>query len=178
MMFLPPHSFTRCLLVTVLMLAVAGCGSSGPPAIEIDPVAASQAAMRAFDTDGDGQLVASELQAAAGLRACLPTIDANGDGAVSREEIEKRLAAYIAAAPHIEPFVCFVWHRGKPLTGAKVRLVPEPFLADDLPAATGTVGDDGLLRCRDRCGKNAHRSRRHVSCPDPLAHCESARQIQ
>ena len=76
--------------------------------------------------------------------ACLPTIDANGDGAVSREEIEKRLAAYIAAAPHIEPFVCFVWHRGKPLTGATVRLVPEPFLADDLPAATGTVGDDGF----------------------------------
>ena len=130
--------------VAAAICAASSCAPAGPPPVEIDAEAAAAQALVRFDTNADGQLDSTELASTPGLRACLPSIDTDDSGTVSGPEIEGRLQQYLELGPHLEPFVCYVYHRGQPLAGGTVRLVPEPFLSAALSPATGEIGDNGF----------------------------------
>jgi hypothetical protein len=150
----------RTWLCGALLLGVALAGCSGrrspvlPPALK--PQEAAQAALAAYDADGDGVLSAEELRKAPGLRAA----DRNKDGRVTAEEIAERIAQWQADDIGMTTVVCTVLFDGRPLEGATVTFVPEAFQGEAVKPAsgvtqasgrTGLVIDDELLP-RDQKG--------------------------
>ncbi len=108
-----------------------------------DPDAAAEEALAAYDRNGDGQLSKDEMKACPGILAAINWIDLNGDGQVSGEEIADRIRAYIDRGAGLKMIDCLVYLDRKPLAGADVKLVPEPFLADFVETAEGTTGRNG-----------------------------------
>lgn len=96
-----------------------------------------------YDKDGDGLLSMSELEAAPGLKYAAQQLDADRDGNLGREEIRARLAEYERMQAGLTSFTCTVIMGRRPLAGARVRLVPEPFLEDVLEPVEGTSQADG-----------------------------------
>jgi len=83
-----------------------------------------------LDKDGDGKLSMEELDAAPGLKYCAKQLDTDGDGSLSQDEIKARISLYQKMKVGLTAFECTVLYNKRPLVGAKVRLVPEPFLGD------------------------------------------------
>jgi hypothetical protein len=96
--------------------------------------------MEQLDKDGDGQLSAVELEASPGLASAATRYDSDKNGSLSLEEVVvgiRRWAEGEIGAATV-PFV--VQLDGRPLIGAEVKAVPEPFLSDVLKPATGMDG--------------------------------------
>jgi hypothetical protein len=128
--------FASCALL-------AGCrDGKGPKAPSFDPSGSAQAAIEAYDTDGDGQLNAEELRQSPALAMSLPRTDANGDGALSADEIADRIT-YLQGATAVINGSVEVFLDGKSLEGATVTLDPEPFMGDALKASSATTNDLG-----------------------------------
>ncbi|HEY3393868.1 MAG TPA: hypothetical protein VGK58_14245 [Lacipirellulaceae bacterium] len=135
----------RRLPLGIILVAVAGC-SSRPGAIRppsIDASSAAEAAIEQGDRDGDGKLSKAELAASPGLASVASQYDTNGDGALDANEIELGLDKFQQSklGARSVPFV--VTFNGRPLNGATVRLIPEPFLDDALNGASGTTNSAG-----------------------------------
>ena len=113
-----------------------------------DPDASAEAAMAEYDRNNDGQLSKDELRACPGILAALKWIDLNGDGQVSSEEIADRIRAYIDRGAGLKMVGCLIYLDHKPLVGADVKLVPEPFLAGLVETAEGTSGRGGNAALR------------------------------
>jgi hypothetical protein len=109
----------------------------------------ADAAMKQSDTNGDGLLDAKELAAAPGLKAAAEAeagADTNGDAKLSRDEIKSRIAYYEQRATGYEIASIVINVGKKPLGGAAVELVPEPFLSGVLEPASGTTrNEDGFV---------------------------------
>ena len=110
---------------------------------EVDPPAASQAAIEQYDTDGDGLLGSGELDAFPVARQNRQRYDGDGDGQISAAELEDRLTVIFDPQVALTTGICVVTMAGQPLEGATVRFVPEAFLGDALPAAAGTTDARG-----------------------------------
>jgi hypothetical protein len=122
-----------------------GCGS-GPPKLhppDLDPDAAAQQAMALYDKDSDGNLSAEELQACPGILVSLKNYDADEDGQVSQAEIAGRLQKFVERRVALARLSVTVRLDKRPLAGATVRFVPEPYLGDDIKAATGITRQRG-----------------------------------
>lgn len=132
-----------CGLLAIFSLNLTGCGGFAPPSV--DPVAASNTAMTEFDKNGDGQLDRDELAASPALLDALVEYDLNGDKQISGEELEDRLTKMYSREISLTAADVKVTLNGKPLQGATVRFVPEPFLGENttLPAE-GVTGETGM----------------------------------
>ncbi len=135
------------VLLAVWGVALLASCSSRPPRIpppQISPDEAGMAAISAYDTDGDRVLSGGELEQCPGLRASLSRYDQDGDGSLNAEEIAARLRMWQESRMGMMPITCVVLLDGRPLDGALVRLVPEPFLGDAVKTATGTTNRRGI----------------------------------
>jgi hypothetical protein len=127
--------------------AFASC-TRGPSAIKppsIDASAAGSKAMELYDKDGDGQVAGAELDAAPALKAALARLDTSGDKAVSADEVTARVNAWKEMKTAITGVPCKVTLDGKPLAGATVTLEPEPFLGEEVKAASATSNPFGQV---------------------------------
>ena len=133
------------LILTLFSVTITSCGS-GPPAVRppnIDASTAGQMAMEIYDSDGDGRVAGDELEQAPSLKAALSRLDTDGDKAVSADELAARVESWQATKAGLMSFSFTVTLDGSPLAGATVTFEPEPFLGDDIKAATCITSDYG-----------------------------------
>ncbi len=112
-----------------------------PPAY--DTASAGDVALETYDADGNGQIDENELAKAPGLKSALADYDTDGDGQVSSEEVQKRVSQYAGRGTALMRITATVRLGGKPLAGAEVKFIPEPFLGDEIKAAVGKTNDYG-----------------------------------
>jgi hypothetical protein len=141
-----PMHMDRCSHVVIMAATIVGCHSAGPSAIRVpsvNPNAAAQKALEIYDKDANGSLDAVELAACPGLLAARANYDANRDGQVSRDEVAARLGSLYSSGIGLTTVSCRVLAGGQPLSGAKLRFVPEPFLAGAIMVAVGITDQNG-----------------------------------
>jgi hypothetical protein len=143
-------SYSRCfssVLALFLIACIDGCGgasgSGGTP--EVDPAAAAEQAIELYDKNANGTLDESELAASPGLFAARDRYDTDGDGQISEGEIGTRFTNLFGAGTPWLTVHCQIVKGGRPLAGAKVRFVPEPFLGETLLPAVGTTDSQGRV---------------------------------
>jgi hypothetical protein len=140
-----PKSWTVCWLLGCVAASAAGC-SRGPARVKqpaIDPAAAGARALEAYDADRNGSIAGAELDASPALKSALTRFDTNQDGGISAGEIADRVKAWKAMQTGLAAVRCQVMLDGKPLSGAVVEFVPEPFLGDQVKPASGKVNQFG-----------------------------------
>jgi hypothetical protein len=112
----------------------------------VDPAAAAAKAIELYDKDGSGSINQTELAGSPGILAALARYDTDGNREVSKEEIESRLTSmYSGSGAPWFTVNCQIIQSGRPLSGATVRFVPEPFLAESLHPASGTTDGEGRV---------------------------------
>jgi hypothetical protein len=137
-----------CLGGLVAISMLSGCGSGASDGSEmpsVNPSAAAGQAIEQLDKDGSGSLDESELAASPALLAAKSRYDSDGNGQISQNELEARLSKIYAGATPWMSVGCRFMQGGRPLAGAKVRFIPEPFLSDALQPASGTTDAQGLV---------------------------------
>ena len=102
--------------------------------------------MELYDTDGDGSIDATELEAAPALRAAMRQLDTNGNGSVDAAELAARIEAWEESKIGLAPVQCSVKLDGRPLIGAEVVYETEPYLADAIPTAIGKTNKFGRAK--------------------------------
>jgi hypothetical protein len=140
------------IFAVISTLVIHGCSSSTRiEAPEWDAEALGAKAMQDLDANGDGVIDGAELKKAPGMKSALGAIDTDNNKLITKDEIASRIAAYKEVGLGMVPYVCAVHFRGKPLGGAKVRLIPEQFLTEAVSPATGTSKSSGycVLRADD-----------------------------
>jgi len=136
---------SRLRISTVLCIAAVGC-SGGPPALRppsLDPESAAEQAIELYDKDEDGVLSLSELKACPGMLAFLEIYDRDNDQMISPEEIVRRLQEFIDSRSALCKLSATVRLNRRPLGGATVRFIPEPYLGGEIRPATGKTRRGG-----------------------------------
>jgi hypothetical protein len=138
----------------ILLLTVVGCG--GTPITELgkksSPEAQAAAAIKAYDTNSDGQLSLAELKAAPALLAAAERIDVNHDGQITREELLARCEAHAKGSDLIALSVT-VLSQKKPLADAHVTLTPEPYSGAGLQSYEGVSTASGSCQLQGQSVK-------------------------
>jgi hypothetical protein len=147
-------------------------GPKRVPAPPVDPAGITKAVMQLADVDADGLLSAAELGRVPGLAAERATatpppspaadtplwaappagggnkrvlaLDADGDKRLSAAEITTWLTGVRDSRVGITQASVRFSHKGKPVTGATVRLVPEAFMSAKMQAAEATTDASGM----------------------------------
>lgn len=135
-------------LAIFLILSLTGCTPGGRSGIDIPSVDAESAAEKAlnlYDKDANGWLDKTELTACPGILGAIERYDTDRNNRISGEEIAARLAALFSSGVGLTPVSCNVVLGGQPLSGAKLRFSPDPFLEGALKPATGTTDDQGRV---------------------------------
>lgn len=135
------------ILVVCASLIFGGCSSSAPPeaaSLKVDPEAAAAEAIRIYDANGNGVLEELELGKCPAIKNALDRYDKDGNHQISQEEISQRLKSLFSSSVGLLELQCAITRSGRPLSGATVRFIPEPFLGAGLQTATATTDDDGL----------------------------------
>jgi hypothetical protein len=138
------RSLSACAAIAAA--TIIGCNSPGPSAIQVpkvNPSAATQKALELYDKDKSGTLDKTELAACPGLLAALDNYDTNHDGQISADELTARLAHLYSSGIGLTTVNCRLLAGGQPVSGAKLRFVPDPFLADAIMTAVGTTDQNG-----------------------------------
>jgi len=112
-----------------------------PPAID---AAAGAKAIEMFDTNKDGKISGAELDKCPGLKAAIDQIDKAGTGGITADMITARIKAWKDSKLGRMSMGIRVTHNGQPLEGAEVKFVPEKFLGDKIPTATGKTDVNGM----------------------------------
>ena len=136
---------------SALVLLVPACfllGCGGQPAVvstmEWDAEGSAKLAMQQFDTDGDGYLVADELQQCPAFVEALPRMDADGNGVLIESEVRNRILHLQNSPVKIIQGAVRVLMDGRPLVGATVTLTPEKFMGDSVSTVSGLTDDSGV----------------------------------
>lgn len=137
---------SRSLAILGLWLAAAcGCmGESRLSAPKLDAAGSTKQALIQYDGNGDGFIADKELENCPGLKAAMRMIDRDHDGKVSAAELETRLQEFADSKTAFYSATCQVNFNGKPLPGATVRLVPEPFMGPTIKPAQGETDANGV----------------------------------
>lgn len=135
-------SYIRTL---VLLALVTGCsgrpGRVATPGVDADD--AAQAALELYDKNGNAELDGSELAASPSLMNALPAYDGNKDGSLSQAELVAGMQRWSQRGIGALSLPFIVRLNGRPLEGAQIKLIPEPFLADALKPASGVSDGSG-----------------------------------
>ena len=145
MSYKKPNHALHWLFVSALIAPIAGC-SSRPGRVaspDVDASAAAAAAMEQFDANSNGDLNSDELAACPALAHALPRYDSDGDKSLDVAEIEAGIARWAESELGATPLTFRVQLDGRPLDGAKVKLVPEGFLKGSIQPAAGEAGRGG-----------------------------------
>jgi hypothetical protein len=134
----------RAVTALVLSLLSGGCGGLSAPAKleKYDPATAAAKAIEIYDKDDDGKISANEVKDSPALATGGRRFDSNGDSVLTKDEIQARMTALEAQADYVGLDVRIL-SAGKPLVGAALKLIPEPFLGNGLPTFSGTTVDGG-----------------------------------
>jgi hypothetical protein len=97
-----------------------------------------------LDRNDDELLDAEELLQSPGLNASIKIFDTSGDGKLSAEEISGRFESWLNENTGLITQRCEVRLNGRPLPGATVTFVPEPFLEGVIPKASGVTDAMGM----------------------------------
>jgi hypothetical protein len=142
------QSMSRSLIIlplAVLLVIVPGC-SQGPkrvPMPEFAPDGVAGQALAALDSDGNGMLNRVELSGSPGLLSSLTIFDEDGDQQITRQELATELRKWQDEKAGLIPLSCEVTWKGRPLNGATVRLIPEPFFDGAIAPAMGQTDQNG-----------------------------------
>lgn len=140
----------RCIwrvgfVLFMCLSVVAGC-DFGPRRIHPPSVVAStaaQAAIAEYDSDKDGKISGAELDKCAALKSCLKKLDRSGDG-ITAQGIQEAIEHWQMRGFGRVTYSCVVTHSNRPLVGATVKFVPEKFLGDSYPVASGLTNEQGV----------------------------------
>jgi hypothetical protein len=134
---------------TIFLLGVSGCSGKpsrvNPP--DIDAEQSGKDAVAAYDKNGNGVVDEGELDAVPAFKAAMKQIDKNSDGQVSAAEVTDRINAWKEGKVGITSLMVRVNLDGKPLEGATIEFIPEPFLGPAVKPAKGTTGQGGAASC-------------------------------
>jgi hypothetical protein len=135
-------TYRRMLVLTLFFV---GChrATSGVAIPEWDPAQAADRAISEYDTNSDDGLSRDELEKCPGLLTALDRIDTNANGLISGEELASTLREIRQQDAAMVEISCAVTLGGQPLEGARVTLVPEPFMGESVKSATGVTVSDG-----------------------------------
>jgi hypothetical protein len=128
------------------LLTLLGC-NSGPnriPAPDVSPADLTERLIEDFDANGNGALSTEELKNAPSLVAMFNSYDDDKSKELSADELEGGLARIFDGKGGITSATCRVTRDGKPVSGATVYYVPEPFLEGVLAVAGGITAADGI----------------------------------
>jgi hypothetical protein len=132
------------VLPGIALILLAGCSRSGSgQAPDVDVRAAAAYALEHYDGNKDGALEKSELSAVPALASALPAFDSSGNGRLDANEIEAGLTQMFASRTSLTEMTCTVTRSGRPLVGAKVRLIPLEMLGPSLPSAEDVTNESG-----------------------------------
>src|SRR5664279_2132272 len=126
------HTRNQCVAAIVFVVAlgcIVGCQRRTVhfrPS-RFDAVAAGQAAVKEYDTDGDGKIAGAELGKCPCVKAAIDQIDPSGKGEVTSERRTARIRAWEQSRLGTMGVRCRVTHNGAPLPDAEVTFVPEKF---------------------------------------------------
>lgn len=109
----------------------------------IEAEVAVEQAITQYDANRDGIIGADELEQAPAIKAALERLDTDGDGGVSGPEIAARIEAWQKSKVGRQSVICRVVYQGEALDGATVRFLPEKFLGNEMPAASGISDPTG-----------------------------------
>jgi hypothetical protein len=137
--------YFRALTVLLPVISLSGCGGTAGDGTSVSPGAAAEKAIELLDRDGSGSLNETELAASPGILAARDRYDADGNGEVSEDEIEAQLNTIYFSGTSWLTADCQVFQGARPLAGATVRFVPEPFLEEAISPAEGKTGSDGRV---------------------------------
>jgi EF hand domain-containing protein len=129
------------------VLCLVGCARpapSGPDMPEFDYQAAATAAMSEYDKDRNGSVSKEEAKQSPALTEAFKHFDKDSDGSISTEELGGRLKYYKDVGLALYGWSCEVRLDGRPLSGATVTLVPEPFMKSVAQSATGVTDASGV----------------------------------
>jgi hypothetical protein len=132
-------------------LVLSGCGGR-PSRVEmqtLDPAANAAAAIKQYDTDGDGALSKVELAKCPGILKAIELYDKNADGKVSKDEIANRIQTWIDDKTASLSLSCLVTIDGKNLDGGTIELIPEEFFGESLHPASGEISQGVALLAID-----------------------------
>jgi len=138
---------TGCVVVVVSLAMVAGC--SGKPKrlqqLPINAEAAGAKAIELYDTNKDGKISGDELNQCPSLKQSITNVDTSGAGELTADMITARIKKWQAMKIAVLPFTCRVLRNGQPLVGAEVKLVPDKFITDAIPAGSGQTDEEGRV---------------------------------
>lgn len=140
------RSGTGLILVGCLLVPI-GCGLRKEDRIEQPAYSPEEAARRAldeYDSNKDGFIAGAELDRCPALKGSLDQLDTNKDGKLSADEIAQRLRDYQSSKIALLTVTCQVTLDDRPLSGATVTFVPEPFMGPALKAAAGVTDAAGI----------------------------------
>jgi hypothetical protein len=126
-------------MLLVALICLVGC-SKAPSRIAAptwEPVSYADAVLAKLDKNSDGSLDKTELAAAPGLAWGAKAMDTDKNGSLSRDELVARFELYRKMRLGLTSQQMQISYNGRPLSGAKVTLVPEFFLADVIEPASG-----------------------------------------
>lgn len=127
------------------MILAGGC-SGGPDRVKpprIDTGTAAVQAIELYDSNHDGKLSKEELAKCPGVLVAFDGYDTNHDKSVDQEELRSHLAHLLRNGTGATQLACVVTYQGKPLSGAKIVLEPEPYLGNDIQPAEGVTSSYG-----------------------------------
>jgi len=133
------HAFLASLAISFLGMVVAGCDNR-PKRLsptKVDAATAATEAMAMYDTNQDGRISGSELDKCPSLKAIAK------DGTVTADFIKARITDWQESRIGRGAVSIAIFHNGKGLPGASVKLTPEKFLGTDIHSAAGTTGPMG-----------------------------------
>ncbi|MEQ8616217.1 MAG: EF-hand domain-containing protein [Lacipirellulaceae bacterium] len=111
---------------------------------DLDPADAAQQAVELYDKDDNQSLSKEELASCPGLLMSLKAYDLDSDESISEEEIKSRLKKLVEKAAALSRVTVTLKLNKKPLPGATIRFVPEPYLGEAIKSATGKTLKRGV----------------------------------
>jgi hypothetical protein len=134
------------ILMGMILAAVGGCEPQPPPVrqMKYDQYASAKKAMELFDTNKDGVISGDELDKTPGLNAALTVLGTDREKGVNPEQIEKRIKSWIKSKIGRQTVSCSVYRNGEPLSGAKIKFLPEPFLPEIKDIGEGKTSTSGM----------------------------------
>ena len=133
----------RGIDIACFIALAASVGCRGNMAYQVDPVAASKAAVEKYDKNGDWVLDPTELKACPALLRSLGAYDESKDKKLSADEIGAQIGEMFGQNAGMTPLSCTVLLDGSPLSGATVRFIPESFLGPQIKEAKGVTNSAG-----------------------------------